>query len=101
MPEPTEPQPTPMPSPTEAPDPNQAISQVIAPGVTMPARQITEWPVPSNQTVDQATEMAFQGQVAREANTQPGVSVMKVETQPTQSPRKDGLLAAIRRRLGH
>lgn len=94
---------TPTPSPTEVTPtgPDQAISLVLAPGVIMPVRGITEWPVHPNETVDQATETAFQGQVALEANTQPGVSVMKVETQPIPSPRKDGLLATIRRRLGH
>jgi hypothetical protein len=59
------------------PGKDQAISWVLAPGTYMPLRGITEWPVLAGQTPESATEIAFQGQAALEANTQPKVCILK------------------------
>jgi hypothetical protein len=42
-------------------------------------RETTEWPVLAGQTADQATQLAFDGQVKLEAGTQPKVCTMQVD----------------------
>lgn len=61
------------------PKENQAISLVLAPGVSVPVKEITEWPVLAGQASDDATKLAFDGQVTLEANTQPKVCTIQID----------------------
>jgi len=65
---------------------NKAISVVFGPGLSVPVREATEWPVQPGQTPEQATEIAFQGQVNLEKATQPNVCVAYVDASTQAIP---------------
>ncbi len=57
---------------------HQAIGLVIAPDLTVPVRGISEYPVLPGQTDQAALQMAFDGQVKLEHQTQPNVCTLEI-----------------------
>jgi hypothetical protein len=56
---------------------HQAISFALAPGNLLPAKEVTEWAVDQNQTIN-ATNQALKGQAKLEAGTQPNVCTLEI-----------------------